>query len=229
MSAAAREAVLRGYCRELKTPTLFREHAGLARQARDGGWDYEDFLVQLLEAEVQARREHTAARRLREARFPEPKTFDTFDWNALEGISRPKLNELARCEYIERAEDVVLAGPIGTGKTHIAIALGVEAARRRYRVVFARAAELVRELIEARDERALGRLHQRYARVALLIVDLCGAHSYVKCLLQSSSGDGVAPAQLHITDASGLACFLRFIRGGGTHVAHAFPKDSSPL
>lgn len=174
MSAAAREAVLRGYCRELKTPTLFREHAGLARQARDGGWDYEDFLLQLLEAEVQARREHTAARRLREARFPEPKTFDTLEWNALEGISRPKLNELSSCEYIERAEDIVLAGPIGTGKTHIAIALGVEAARRRYRVAFVRAAELVRELIEARDERVLGRLHQRYARVALLIVDELG-------------------------------------------------------
>ena len=69
---------------------------------------------------------------------------------------------------------MVIAGPIGTGKTHVAIALGVEAARRRYRVAFTRAAELVRSLVEAKDERTLGRLHQRYLGVALLIVDELG-------------------------------------------------------
>lgn len=63
--------------------------------------------------------------------------------------------ELSSCEYLEQGEDVVIAGPIGTGKSHLAIALGVEAARRRYRVAFWRAADLVRELVEARDERTL--------------------------------------------------------------------------
>ena len=76
--------------------------------------------------------------------------------------------------HAERAEDVVIAGPIGTGKTHLVIALGVEAARRRHRVAFVRAADLVRELVEARDELTLSRLHQRYLRVALLIVDELG-------------------------------------------------------
>ena len=71
-------------------------------------------------------------------------------------VSRPKLLELASCEYLVRGEDVVLAGPIGTGKTMLAIALGVEAARRRKRVAFIRAADLVRDLREARDERTLG-------------------------------------------------------------------------
>lgn len=70
--------------------------------------------------------------------------------------------------------DLVLAGPIGTGKTHLAIALGMEAARRRYRVAFIRASELVRELLEAKDDRVLGRLHHRYLNVALLIVDELG-------------------------------------------------------
>ena len=174
MNAAARDALIEAHCRELKTPTLYRTHAAVARQARDDGWDYEAFVLEVLEAEVQARRASTAARRLREAHFPDVKTFEHLDWSALKGPSRPKLNELATCQFIDDAEDVVLAGPIGTGKTHLAIALGVEAARRRYRVVFTRAADLLRELLEARDERTLTRLLQRYRRVDLLIIDELG-------------------------------------------------------
>ncbi len=89
-------------------------------------------------------------------------------------MSRPKIAELASCAYIEDAEDIVIAGPIGTGKTHLAIALGVEAARRRYRVVLTRAADLVRDLLEARDARTLERMHQCIQRAALLIVDEFG-------------------------------------------------------
>ena len=89
-------------------------------------------------------------------------------------MERPQLAQLTTCEYIEHGEDIVIAGPIGTGKTHLAIALGVEATRRRYRVAFVRAADLVRELIEARDDHTLGVLYRRYQRVALLIVDELG-------------------------------------------------------
>ncbi|MCY3587821.1 MAG: IS21-like element helper ATPase IstB [Chloroflexi bacterium] len=89
-------------------------------------------------------------------------------------MERPRLAQLATCDYIERGEDVVIAGPIGTGKTYLAIALGVEAVQRRQRVAFIRAADLVRELVEARDELTLTRLHQRYLRVALLVVDELG-------------------------------------------------------
>jgi DNA replication protein DnaC len=141
--AAARQAVLEAHCRELKLPRVLREHAPLVRQARQDGWDYEEFLVQLLELEVHGRRDATAARRIREARFPDVKTLDQIDWEAFQGISRPKVLELASCDYLDRGDDVVIAGPIGTGKTMLAIALGVEAARRRKRVVFVRAADLV--------------------------------------------------------------------------------------
>ena len=71
--------------------------------------------------------------------------------------------ELASCGYLEPGEDVVIAGPIGTGKTHLAIALGVEAIQRRHRVLFTRAADLVRDLREARDERTLRLMQQRPA------------------------------------------------------------------
>lgn len=174
MSGAVRDAVLAEHLQTLKLPAIRRSYEALARQANDGGWAYQDYLRELLEAEVVSRRERAAASRLREAHFPEVKTLDQIDWQALSGVSRPKILELASCEYLKRAEAVVLAGPIGTGKTHLAIALGVEAARRRFRVLFTRAADLVRSLREARDDRSLGQLHRRLQRADLLLVDELG-------------------------------------------------------
>jgi DNA replication protein DnaC len=174
MSEATCDAVILEYCKTLKMPAAAREYKALNRQAQDGGWNYEDFLRELLEIEVHSRQQSTAARRIKEAHFPELKTLDQIQWEALQGISKPKILELSSCGYIEKGEDIVLAGPIGTGKTHLAIALGVEAARRRLRVLFTRAANLVRSLVEAKDERNLGRLQQRLYRVDLLIVDELG-------------------------------------------------------
>ena len=174
MSAAARAAVIQEYLQTLKLPAFRRSYEALARQAGADGWTYEDYLRELLEAEVRSRQERAAACRLREAHFPDIKTLDQIDWQVLSGISRPQILELASCDYIQHAEAVVFAGPIGTGKTHLAIALGVEAARRRFRVIFTRAAELVRTLREARDERSLGQLHRRLQRADVLIVDELG-------------------------------------------------------
>ena len=174
MSDALRAAVLQGYCRELKLPTAFREYPALVRQGTQGGWRYEGFLSHLLEAEVSARRQGRVARLVRETRFPDLKTLDQIQWDDLQGVDRKQVAELASCGYLEQGEDVVIAGPIGTGKSHLAIALGLEAARRRFRVAFWRAADLVRELVEARDQRTLSRLHQRCQKVDLLIVDELG-------------------------------------------------------
>jgi DNA replication protein DnaC len=175
MSNGALEAVIREHCRELKLAAFQREYPALCRRAREGGGQpYEEFLRELLEAEVLSRHNSTARRLLREARFPDIKTLDQVDWTALKGISKPKILELTSCQFITRAETTIIAGPIGTGKTMLAIALGVEATRRRFRVLFTRAADLVQSLIEARDERTLTRLQQRYEKVALLIVDELG-------------------------------------------------------
>ncbi len=171
-NASAREAVISEHLKALKLPAFAAEYPGLVRQATDGGWDYEDFLRELLEAELVSREERTAKRRLKEARFPDAKTLDQLDWDALKGVSRQKVMELASCEFLAKVEDVVIAGPVGTGKTHVvAISLGVEAARRRFRVAFHRAAQLVRTLTEARDERTLTLLHRRLRKVDLLILD----------------------------------------------------------
>ncbi len=173
-NAAAREAVIAEYLKALKLPAFASEYRGLVRQARDGGWDYEDFLRELLEVELHSREERTAKRRLKEARFPDVKTLEQLDWDALRGISKQKIMELATCEFLSKAQDVIVAGPVGTGKTHVATGIGVEATRRRFRVTFFRAAELVRTLTEARDERTLTLLHRRLRRADLLILDELG-------------------------------------------------------
>jgi DNA replication protein DnaC len=161
--------------RALKMPGLARVYESLARQAREEHWDYEDYLHEVLSAEQTSRADSAVRHRLREAHFPEMKTLDTFDFTASEGaVSATQVAELARGEWIARADNVILAGPIGTGKTHLAIALGVEAARQRRRVLFARAADIVRTLIEARDARELGRLHRRLRQVELLVLDELG-------------------------------------------------------
>jgi DNA replication protein DnaC len=128
-------------------PARPRRRLGLRRPLRE-----------LLEAEITNRHQSTARRLLREARFPDSKNFDQLDWAVLKGVSRPKLMELASGEFIGRAEDATLAGPIGTGKTMLAIALWVEASRpprRRFRVLFARAVDLVQSLTETRENASL--------------------------------------------------------------------------
>jgi len=169
-----RDAILTELSHALRLPGLLRAYPTLARQARDSQMDYADFLREALQAEYDSRHKSAVERRIREAGFGEPKTLDEIDWQAMAGISKPKMMELASCEFIEKGEAIVLVGPIGTGKTHLAIALGICAARKRHRVVMRRAADLVRELVEARDERTLGRLHKHYRQVPLLIVDELG-------------------------------------------------------
>lgn len=137
--------------------------------------------------------------RLKQARFPAVKTLDHLEWTALQGVSRPKVLELASCAYLRKGEDVVVVGPVGTGKTHLSIGLGVEATRRRYRVLFSRAATLVRALVKARDERTLGRVQQRLVKVDLLMVDELersdGGHGYA-CQRDARYGPH-APRQPH--------------------------------
>lgn len=166
--------MIKGRARELKMPGLLRAFESLGRQARADNWSLEDYLYEALTIEVASRSESAVRNRIRDARFPEVKTLDEFDFDAAGGIDRAVIADLARGDWIDRADNLILAGPIGTGKTHIAIALGLEAAKQRRRVVFCRAADFVQALLEARDKRELGRLQRRIARVSLLVVDEVG-------------------------------------------------------
>ncbi len=167
-------ALIEEHLRVLKMPGLRGAYQPLARQAAEAGWTFEVYLKELLEAELRSRDEHMIAHRLKEAKFPEMKSLEQIEWKLIEGVSRQKIAELATCAYLDEAADIIIAGPIGTGKTHLAIGLGMEAAKRRKRVAFVKAADLVRTLLEARDDKMLGRLHQRMRRVELLIIDELG-------------------------------------------------------
>lgn len=172
--AVVAKEVLVGLTRSLKMPGALRVFESLARQAREEQWSHEEYLSEVLSAEKTSRNDSAVRHRLREARFPETKTLDTFDFSAADGVTATQIAELARGAFITRAENVLFVGPIGTGKTHLATAIGVEAARTRRRVLFTRAADLVRSLVEARDQRELTRLHRKLHSVELLILDEFG-------------------------------------------------------
>lgn len=171
---SAMEAIVRAHCRTLKTPTLAREFLEVERRAIHEEWSPVAYLHALLDAEIATRGEHAVERRLRAARLPARKTLAQFDWRRPHGLSRHKLEELGRCAWVDAARNVVLLGPVGTGKTHLAIALAIEAIRHGHNALFFRASDLVRTLTEARDARQLGRLHERLQRCGVLVLDELG-------------------------------------------------------
>jgi len=158
-------------CRELKLPAVARDAARLATEAKRQGTDPLTYLVELFEIELAERRERRAKRRTREACFPVVKTLEGFDFSRAPHLPETLLRQLCGGEYIDRAEPVIFVGDPGTGKTHLASALGEAAARQGRRVKFTTAAGLVTELVEARDAQELGRVVRRYSKVSLLILD----------------------------------------------------------
>ena len=110
-------------------------------------------------------------RRIRAARFPAVKSLDTFDFTAIPSVNKQLVMELARCEYIQRRENVIAVGNSATGKTHVALALGLAACRWGPSMGFTTAAALGHELMEARAERRLLNLQRQLSRLSLLIID----------------------------------------------------------
>lgn len=144
------------------------------RQARDGGIDYGQFLLELTELELRIRSENSEKRRLKEAKFPLLKPLETFDFEAVPQLDKRLVRDLAAGDYLKERRNVILMGKSGAGKTHLATALGIEACRQSKRVRFVTGYALANELIEARTERDLNRLLGRYARLDLLILDELG-------------------------------------------------------
>jgi DNA replication protein DnaC len=132
--------------RALKAPRIAALAATLADQARTEGWDYQHYLVQVLAEEVASRETHGGDARVKAAHFPQVKTLDDFDYAFQRSVRRPQIAHLAQLDFLREATNVVFLGPPGTGKTHLSIALGVQAARRGYRVAFATAQEWVGRL-----------------------------------------------------------------------------------
>ena len=168
------QVLLAHHLKALRLPTFLREHDKLARRCAAEGVDHTGYLLRLAELELLDRERRMVARRIRQAHFPAVKGLDGFDFAAIPSLNKMLVLELARCEYVERRENVIALGNSGTGKTHIALGLGLAACQKGLSVGFTTAAALVHELLEARDEKRLLRLQKQLAAHRLLIIDELG-------------------------------------------------------
>jgi DNA replication protein DnaC len=166
--------LLTHHLRQLKLPTVLREYEKVALEAARDGQDHVRYLLRLVELELIDRERRMVERRIRAARFPAIKSFDTFDFTAIPSLNKPLVLELARCEYVVARENIIALGNSGTGKTHVCLALGLAACQRGLSVAFTTAAGLVHQLMEARDEKRLLRLQAQLSTVKLLIIDELG-------------------------------------------------------
>jgi DNA replication protein DnaC len=164
--------------KQLRLPAMHAEFEKLAREAATGNQTYEQYLLHLTELEVTARATNVLAARIKQAAFPAHKDLDTYDFSAMPAVSKPKILELTRGEWIDQHLNVIFVGACGTGKTHLAISLGLAACRQGRRVRFFTAASLVNRLEEAQKQYQLDRLLSQLDRTDLLICDELGYLSF---------------------------------------------------
>ena len=168
------QVLLAHHLKKLKLPTVLAEYDKVAQQCAEEGIDHPRYLLRLVELELIDRERRMVERRIRSAKFPSTKSLDSFDFKALPSLNKVLVLDLARSEFILRRENIIALGPSGTGKTHLAIGLGLAACQKGMTVGFATAAGLVNQLTEARDEKRLLRLQTQLAKLQLLIIDELG-------------------------------------------------------
>ena len=170
----APDLLLQYHLKKLRLPTVLRDYEKLARQCAAENIDHVRYLARLIELELIDREARVVERRIKSARFPAKKSLETFDFDAIPALNRKLVLDLARCEFVDRRENIIALGPSGVGKTHIAIGLGLAACQRGIKTRFTTAAAIVHELIEARDDKRLLRLQKQLASHELLIIDELG-------------------------------------------------------
>lgn len=166
--------LLSNYLKRLRLPAMAKVYERLAEEAASNKASYEEFLCCVLEHEVQARDESTRRDRILQAKFPTIKTLDTFEFEEIPGLNKKLVLKLFGGQYLHDRENIVFIGGQGTGKTHLSIALGMQACNEGKRVKFFTEADLAHQLIEARDEKQLLKYQQQLARCDLLIIDELG-------------------------------------------------------
>lgn len=174
VTSASLDIRLQDLLRQMRLPTVSANYRKLASEAADSGQPYEEYLLALLEQEAVQRDVNRRKRRIREARFPILHTLDEYDFSLMPKLSKPKILELARGAFIDKAENAVFVGTIGTGKTHLATAIGLAACEQGKRVRFFTAAGLINELLEAAEAHQLGRLEKQLMKQDLIILDELG-------------------------------------------------------
>jgi len=170
----AQELVIRSYLKQLRLPAMAQNYSKLAREAAEANMPYEDYLLALLELETAHRVENATKKRISRARFPYLRTLDQFDFSAVASLSKARVLDLTQGEYIRARENVIAIGNTGTGKTHLAISLGLLACQQGWKVRFYTAAGLINELSEAQAQQRLSRLQKQLQSQQLVILDEVG-------------------------------------------------------
>jgi DNA replication protein DnaC len=171
---APSNVLLAHHLKTLRLPTILREYEKVARQCAEESLDHVRYLLRLVELELIERERRLVERRIKAAKFPVVKSLESFDFLALPSLNKTLVLDLARGDYLARRENIIAVGNSGTGKTHLALALGLAACQQGQSVLWTTAAGLVNELIEARDEKRLLRLQRQLLKPTLLIVDELG-------------------------------------------------------
>jgi len=161
-------------CRMLRLPTIRSTFEQAVHDATKDGLSYHAFLAELLMAECDDRARRRSERRIKAAKFPREKSLRAFDFDANPDVDPATIHQLATCEWVKKGHPLCLIGDSGTGKSHLLIALGTEAAMAGYRVKYTLATKLVNELVEAADDLQLSKAIARYGRVDLLLLDELG-------------------------------------------------------
>jgi DNA replication protein DnaC len=180
MSERKSELLLRHYLKKLKLPTVLREYAPVAASCTQDNSDYVTYLWRLVEREALDREKRAAERRVKNARFPIIKTLDTFDFKSQPSLKEKLIRELMVGEYLERCENILIVGNSGTGKTHLASALGFAACMQGRKVRFFTVKALVTHLIEMTEQRQLERTLRQLERLDLLVLDELGYVPFTK-------------------------------------------------
>ncbi|MGQ4669090.1 IS21-like element helper ATPase IstB [Metabacillus halosaccharovorans] len=160
--------------KQLRMPTIHKQYRSLAREAEERNLSYEEYLLALLEVEIEMRDENQKQRRLKQANFPVQKTLDTYDFSLMPSLNRNRFLTLAKGEFVEKKENILFLGNSGTGKTHLATGLGIEMIKNGYKTKFITASKLVEELLMANDEHKLGALEKKWLKFDVIIVDELG-------------------------------------------------------
>ena len=180
MNESKTTVLLEHHLKELKLPTVLREYAPVAAACRQDKADYATYLLRLTERELLDRERRAADRRLQAARLPVVKTLDTFDFACQPSVNEALVRELMRGQYITDHENVLIVGNSGTGKTHLATALAFTACAQGRKVRFYTVTQLVRQLLESREERTSQRLFSQLERCHLLVLDELGYVPFTK-------------------------------------------------
>ena len=174
MSVESNRVLLEHHLKKLRLPTMGREWEAVAASCAKEGRDYGDFLLGLTERELIEREQRAAERRIKGAKFPVLKTIDSFDFAAQPTINEPLMRQLLSGEYLEARENILLIGNSGTGKSHLATALGFAACTQGRKVRFWSATALVTHMLELREQRDLKQFLTQIEKLELLVLDELG-------------------------------------------------------